>query len=71
MRNMSDRQCLCRYYEETLSKVKEENARYTERMKQSYQRDLEEYRGRYEEIKMKIALEINEKILVHIKERHN
>jgi hypothetical protein len=61
---------MCKYYEETLAKVKEENARYVERLKGNYQSDLDEYRVRYEDLKVKIALEINEKTLLFIKERH-
>lgn len=61
---------MCKYYEETLAKVKEENARYVERLKANYENDLEEYRMRYEDLKVKIALDINEKTLLFIKERH-
>jgi hypothetical protein len=69
-RAYQERQCLCKYYEETLQKVKEDNARYVERLKSNYAKDLEDSRLRYEDIKVKIALEINEKTLLYIKERH-
>ena len=70
VKNMQERQCLCKYYEETLAKVKEENGRFIERLKANYQKDLEEYRGRYDDLKLKVALDINEKTLHFIKERH-
>jgi hypothetical protein len=35
-RAYQERQCMCKYYEETLAKVKEENARYVDRMKANY-----------------------------------
>ena len=70
LRNSQDRQCLCKYYEETLSKVKEENNRYVEKMKYKHECELSEYRSNYDSLKLKIALDINEKTLSHIKERH-
>jgi hypothetical protein len=39
-------------------------------MKHTYQRELDEFRGRYEEIKVKIALDINAKTLHLIRERY-
>ena len=69
-RAYQERQCMCKYYEETLAKVKEENGRYVERIKANYQSDMEEYRMRYEDLKVRVALDINEKTLLHIKERH-
>jgi len=44
-------QCLCKYYEETLEKVKEDNAKFIEKVKATYMKDLEDSRGRYEDIK--------------------
>ena len=35
-RAFQERQCMCKYYEETLAKVKEDNARYVERLKANY-----------------------------------
>jgi hypothetical protein len=70
VKKMQERQCMCKYYEETLAKVKEDNARFIERLKTNYQKDLEEYRGRYDDLKLKVALDINEKTLHFIKERH-
>lgn len=69
-RAMQERQCMCKYYEETLAHTKEENQKFIERLKANYQKDLDEYRGRYEDLKIKIALDINEKTLHFIKERH-
>ncbi len=50
--------------------MKEDNARYVERLKSNYAKDLEESRLRCEDLKVKIALDINEKTLLFIKERH-
>jgi len=63
-------QCLCKYYEETLEKVKEDNAKFVEKVKATYMKELEDSRGRYEDIKLRVALDINEKTLHFIKERH-
>lgn len=62
---------MCKYYEETLNKVKEENNRYVEKMKYKHECEISEYRANYDSLKLKIALDINEKTLGHIKERHN
>lgn len=73
MRSSQDgprQQCLCKYYEETLEKVKEDNAKFIEKVKATYMKELEDSRGRYEDIKIKVALDINEKTLHFIKERH-
>lgn len=70
MRTYQERQCLCKYYEETIGKMKDENTKYIDKLKSTYQRDIEEYKGRYEDIKLKLALDINEKTLEYIKERH-
>ncbi len=61
---------MCKYYEETLAHIKEENFKFVEKLKANYQKELDEYRGRYEDLKIKIALDINEKTLHFIKERH-
>ena len=50
--------------------MKEDHSRYIEKMKTTYQQDIEEYRGRYEELRVKIAIDINEKTLHFIKERY-
>ena len=50
--------------------MKEDNARYIDKLKATYQKDIEDYRGRYEEIKVKIALDINESTLTYVKERY-
>jgi hypothetical protein len=69
-RAMQERQCMCKYYEETLAKTKEENIRFLDKLKANYQKDLDEYRGRYDDLKIKIALDINDKTLHFIKDRH-
>jgi len=61
---------MCKYYEETLARTKEENIRFIDKLKANYQKDLDEYRGRYEDLKIKIALDINDKTLHFIKDRH-
>ena len=35
-RALQERQCLCKYYEETLNKVKDENQRYIDKLKATY-----------------------------------
>jgi hypothetical protein len=61
---------MCKYYEEQLAKNKEESQRFIDRLKANYQKDLDEYRARYEDLKIKIALDINDKTLHFIKDRH-
>ena len=70
MRAQQEKKCLCKYYEETLEKVKEDNVKFVEKVKSTYQKELEDCRGRYEDIKVKVALDNNEKTLHFIKERH-
>lgn len=54
-----------------MAKVKDENHRYIDSLKRKYDAELSEYRSSNEQVKLKIALDINEKTLSFIKERHN
>ncbi len=64
------------YYEETIDKLKDENIRYIDKLKQKYETEIYEIRAKNSSINLesyrdKIFTDLQQRVLTFVQERHN